>query len=103
MQPAIIILAYYFGASLSLTTIFIAFELVEWVSWPINMIPHFVNSYYESCRVMRRLQKFHMIDEIQEGLIERKDSSWGRNAIEVKGNFSWKLDWMISLNVHLRL
>lgn len=38
---------------------------------------------------MRRLQKYHMLDEVQEGLIKQEESSWGRNSLEVKGNFSW--------------
>lgn len=30
-----------------------------------------------------------MMDEMQEGLVKREESSWGKNALEVKGNFSW--------------
>jgi len=30
-----------------------------------------------------------LIDELQERLIKKEESSWGKPALEVKGNFSW--------------
>jgi hypothetical protein len=32
-----------------------------------------------------------MINEVQENLVERKESVWSKPAIEIKGNFTWSL------------
>lgn len=63
MRPTIITLAVYFGVPLSMATVFMAIAMVDWIRWPLHMLPSFLHDLRESCRAMRRLQKFHMLDE----------------------------------------
>jgi hypothetical protein len=72
-----------------MATVFMAIEMVDWIRWPLHMLPSFIHDLSESCRAMRRMQKFMMLDETQEGLVATEDAAWGKNALEIKGNFSW--------------
>jgi ABC-type multidrug transport system fused ATPase/permease subunit len=89
MRPTIITLAAYLGVPLSMSTVFMAISMIDWITWPLHMLPHFNHEMSETSRAMTRLQKFLLLDETQEGLVKSEESSWGKNALEIKGNFSW--------------
>jgi len=89
MTPMIIIMGAMLGVPLSMTSVFTICKLIGRLHWPLNMMPRFLLNVKETGRSMSRLQKFHMLHEVQEGMILEKESSWGQNSLEVKGNFSW--------------
>ena len=89
MRPTIITLAIYFEMPLTLTTVFMAIGYIDWIAWPLHMLPHFSRKFKESMRGMRRIQKYLLLDETQEGLVKQQDNAWGKTSVEIKGNFSW--------------
>jgi len=89
MTPVILITGAMLGVPLTMTSVFTICKLIGRLHWPLNMMPDFIIRVKETARSMSRLQKFHMLYEVQEGMIKEEESSWGRNSLEVKGNFSW--------------
>jgi len=55
MRPTIITLAIYFEMPLTLTTVFMAIGYIDWIAWPLHMLPHFSREFKESMRGMRRI------------------------------------------------
>jgi hypothetical protein len=55
MRPTIITLAIYLKMPLTLTTVFMAIGYIDWIAWPLHMLPHFSREFKESMRGMRRI------------------------------------------------
>jgi len=55
MTPTIITMAYVLGVPLSMSTVFLAMNLIDWLNWPLHMLPHFMNNTKDSQRSMSRL------------------------------------------------
>jgi hypothetical protein len=43
MRPTIITIAVYLGVPLSMATVFMAIEMVDWIRWPLHMLPSFLH------------------------------------------------------------
>lgn len=89
MRPTMITLAIYLGLPLSMATVLMTIEMVDWIRWPLHMLPSFLHDLSESSKAMYRLQKFHMLDETQDGVVTTTEEKWSKDALEVTGNFSW--------------
>ena len=81
----------YFGKEVSMASIFTTLKMIDMLRGPTQSLPHFAESMRQVRRNMYRGQKFLMVDEIQEDLIEQSEATWGKPAIEMKGNYSWGL------------
>jgi hypothetical protein len=55
MRPTIITLAVYLKMPLTLTTVFMAIGYIDWIAWPLHMLPHFLENIKTSMRAMRRI------------------------------------------------
>jgi len=89
IQPAIITCAVWLGTPLSMTSTILAISMMDWINWPLHMLPHFLNEVKESARSMTRIQKFYLLDETQAGMVTTKEPAHEASSIEIKGNFSW--------------
>ena len=84
-------LAMYFGNTISMASIFTTLMMIDWLHWPMHMLPHFFENVRRTRRDMKRIQKFLLVDEIQQDLVVEEEKMWGRPALEIKGNFTWGL------------
>lgn len=73
---------------MNLTAVLMYTMIVDWVVYPLRLLPSFVFNLRESQRAMKRIQQVLMLDEMQEGLRDTSRTA----AIEVRGNFSWGFD-----------
>jgi ABC-type multidrug transport system fused ATPase/permease subunit len=90
MRPTIIACALYLGRELDLSTTLATIMMIDWIAWPLHMLPNFMHNIRETKRAMRRIQKVLMLDEIQEGAKEvSAEPQWSKPALEIKGNFTW--------------
>jgi len=55
MTPTIVTMAYVLGVPLTMSTVFLATNLIDWLGWPLHMMPHFMNDVKDRQRTMRRL------------------------------------------------
>lgn len=90
MRPTIIAFALYLGKTLDMATIFATIMMIDWIAWPLHMLPHFLHDLRETKRAMRRIQNVLMLNELQEGAKEvGPEPKWSKPALEMKGNFTW--------------
>jgi len=91
LKPAMITLAMYSGTEISMASVFTTLMMIDWLHWPMHMLPHFFENVRNTKRQMRRIQNFLLVDEIQTNAVVESEKVWGKPAIEIKGNFSWGL------------
>lgn len=73
MIPMILIMGAMLGVPLSMTSVFTICKLIGKLQWPLTMMPQFFMNVKDCSRSMTRLQKFHMIYEVQDGLIKEEE------------------------------
>lgn len=91
MRPLIITMAMYSGMNISMAQIFTTLEMIDWLHGPMHHLPRFTQSIRHTKREFRRIQMFLMADEVQGDLIKETESTWGKPALEMHGNFTWGL------------
>ena len=82
MRPSILTLAMFVGVKLNVSIVLASVMMIDWIAWPLHMLPHFLFELNECRRGMRRIQRFLMLDEVQEGVLDKKPAAaWGKPAL----------------------
>jgi hypothetical protein len=55
LRPTALTLAVYLGCDLKISTIFSAVFMIDWLAWPLHMLPHFLSQFRDARRSMRRI------------------------------------------------
>ena len=55
LKPAILTLAMYSGTEISMASIFTTLMMIDWLHWPMHMLPHFMENLRNTKRQMRRI------------------------------------------------
>jgi hypothetical protein len=56
MRPLVISVAYLSGVELSVTGIFLGFGFLDWINWPLSMMPNFLKEVDTMIRKLKRVQ-----------------------------------------------
>ena len=64
MRPLIISMAMYFGMNISMSDVFTTLWCIDWLHWPIHMLPGFMDNIRRTKRQMKRMQSFFLLDEV---------------------------------------
>jgi len=64
MKPAVITVGYLSGATITASGIFYGNWCMDWLNWPLHMLPHFMRNVGDTRRSMTKIQKCHMLAEV---------------------------------------